>query len=126
MSHFTRIQTQFVEKEYLRKALEDLGYKVRESGVVRGWRGQRTEAELVVESPTPGYDIGFRKSGETYEVVADWWGIRSLKQETLLAQLRQRYAYHATLDKLQKQGFSLAAEEKQADGRIRLVLRRMR
>ena len=37
----------------------------------------------------------------------------------------QRYAYYAARDQLEKQGFNLVSEETQADGQLRLVLRRV-
>jgi hypothetical protein len=71
------------------------------------------------------YGVGFRKAGKTYELVADWFGIKEISQDTLLQQVTQRYAYHAARDKLEAQGFALAAQEVRQDGRIHLVLRRM-
>jgi len=125
MSHFTRIKTQMVEKEFLVRALHDLGYHYEEGSLeIRGYGGQRTRVEIKVATRSPGYDIGFRKTGKTYECVADWWGIRDINQQQFLQQVTQRYAYHATRAKLEEQGFALVSEEVQEDGRIHLVLRR--
>ncbi|MBI3946290.1 MAG: DUF1257 domain-containing protein [Armatimonadetes bacterium] len=126
MSHFTRIKTQMVEKEPLMRALRDLGYAPEEGAVtVRGWGGRRAGVEIRVPTGRLGYDIGFRKVGGAYECVADWWGVRGIRQDRFLQQVTQRYAYHAAREKLEAQGFTLAAEETTADGRIHLVLRRM-
>ena len=125
MSHFTTVQTQMVEAEYLQAALRDLGYTPEPAGVVRGFAGGSTNAEFRVPSGSKGYDIGFRKTAGRYELVADWWGIRDVKQEELLRRLTQRYAYHAARAKLEAQGFDLVQEEQQEGGRIHLVLRRM-
>lgn len=125
MSHFTSIKTQIVEKEYLKQALSDLGHGYSEGNVqIRGYQGNRTNVEIKVPTQSSGYDIGFRKSGNAYEVVADWWGIRDIKQEQFLQQLFQRYAYHAARAKLEEQGFSLVSEEVQQGEQIHLVLRR--
>ena len=51
MSHFTKVHTKITDLECLKQALEDLQYAYREGEVrVRGWRGQWSEADLVVDS----------------------------------------------------------------------------
>lgn len=126
MSHFTRIKTQMVEKEYLKRALQDLGLTWEEGSLkIRGYGGKRTDVEIKIATKSPGYDIGFRKAGESYELVADWWGIRDVKREDFLQQITQRYAYHAARAKLEEQGFALVSEEVHEGQRLHLVLRRM-
>jgi hypothetical protein len=51
--------------------------------------------------------------------------IREPRQQPLVEQLSQRYAYHATKAKLEEQGFTLVTEENQQDGRIHMVVRRI-
>ncbi|WP_017294543.1 DUF1257 domain-containing protein [Geminocystis herdmanii] len=126
MSHFTRLKTKIVEKEYLKQALTDLGYKYQEGNVqVNGYRGNRTNAELKIFTSNPNYDIGFQKQEDNYEIVADWWGIRDIPQAQFVQTLNQKYAYHATKSKLEEQGFSLVSEEVEEGNKIHLVLRRM-
>jgi hypothetical protein len=124
MSHISRIKTKIVERELLLKALADLGYPVEEGELkVNGFN----VAGMPVEIKIPlrfSYPIGFQRSGETYEIVADWWGVRGIKQQEFVNQVMQRYAYHATRARLEEQGFDLI-EEIQEKGEIRLVLRRM-
>jgi len=113
-----------VEAEFLIKALEDLGYNWEQGDLqVGGFARSRARAEIRVKSGSPGYDIGFRKSGESYEIIADWWGIRNLRREQFQQQVAQRYAYHAARAKLESQGFILV-EDTQEDGCLHLVLRR--
>ena len=124
MSHFTRVRTQIVEKEYLMQALEDLGYAYEEGDVkIRGFGLQRQQVDIKVK--TRGYDVGFRKAGASYEIVADWWGVQGTSRKKFVQQVTQRYAYHAARAKLEERGFTLASEDVQEDGRIHLVLRRM-
>jgi hypothetical protein len=126
MSHFSRIKTRMVEREHLLAALRDLGHVPEEGKVkARGWGFQRTPVEIKISTGMFGHDIGFVQSKEGYQIVADWMGIKSIKQKEFVQQLQQRYAYHATRAKLKEQGFDLVTEEKQEDGRIHLVLRRM-
>jgi hypothetical protein len=125
MSHFSRLKTQIVEKEYLILALKDLGYQVEEGPLdLRGFGGQSTKVDLRVPLRLSG-DIGFRKSGEHFEIIADWWGVRGVKQKEFADAVAQRYAYHATRAKLEQQGFTLVEEETGEKGQIRMVLRRM-
>ena len=126
MSHFTRVKTQMVEKEFIVKALQDLGYAYEEGSVeIRGYGGKRDRVEIKVPTRNKGYDIGFRKEGNAYEMVADWYGIRDVNRERFVQQLTQRYSYQAARTKLEEQGFSLVREENREDGQIHLVLRRM-
>jgi hypothetical protein len=124
MSHFSRIKTRMVERQHLLAALRDLGHTPEEGDVkARGFFGDKAKVEIKVRTKS-GYDIGFRRTEQGYEVVADWWGVKGVKQKDFLQQLQQRYAYHAARAKLEEQGFTLVSEE-QEGGRIRLVLRRM-
>lgn len=126
MSHFTTIKTRIIEKVYLKKSLDDLRIQYEEGNVeIRGYGGNRTRVEIKIPTSNHGYDLGFRKSGDSYELVADWWGISDIKQEDFLQRLNQRYAYNVIKDQLEQQDFSLVEEEVQQDHTIHLVLRRM-
>jgi hypothetical protein len=126
MSHFTRIKTKIAEKEHLLSALESMGYPYEDGGSeVRGYGGRRVNAEIRVKPKSGGYDIGFYKNGDHYEIVADWYGIHGIKQQEFVEKLHQLYAYHTTKAKLETQGFTLVSEENEQDGRIHLLVRRM-
>jgi len=127
MSHFSRIKTQMVEKEFLLKAVQDAGYSYEEGEnlKVRGFGGNKAQVEIKVPTKFLSYDIGFRKNGKVYECVADWWGVRGLSQQEFMQKISQRYAYHAARAKLEAQGFSLVSEEIEEGSRIHLKLRRM-
>ncbi len=125
MSHFTRIKTKMMEKEYLLQALTDLKYSYSEGRVkIRGYGGRRTEVDIKVPTKFSGYDIGLRQTANGYEIIADWWGIKSPGKKKFVQQITQRYAYCATRAKLEAQGFILVDEARQK-GEIHLVLRRM-
>lgn len=128
MSHFSRIKTQMVEKELLLQALQDNGYTHEEGeGLkVRGFGGNKAQVDIKVSSKKLlSYDVGFRKNGNVYECIADWWGVRGINQQEFMHKVSQRYAYHAARAKLEAQGFSLVSEEIQEGNRIHLKLRRM-
>ena len=126
MSHFTRLKTQMVEREFIVKGLKDMGYTSEVGDLkIRGFAGNRARVEIKVPTSNRGYDIGFVKKGDAYEVVADWYGIRNIDRKRFVEQLTQRYSYHAARTKLEEQGFSLVEEEVEEGQRIHLVLRRM-
>lgn len=126
MSHFTTVKTKIVSLKHLKKGLDDLSMAYEEGRVrIRGYGGQTTEVELRVPTRNEGYDLGFRKHGEAYELVADWWGIKDINQKDLLRQLNQRYAYHVAKEQLEQQDFTLVEEEVQQDQTIHLTVRRM-
>ena len=116
MSHISRIKTQMVEKEYLLTALKDAGYRYEEG---------KNLVDIKVHTKFFSSAIVFRKSGQAYECVADWMGVRGIKQQEFIQQITQRYAYHAARAKLEAQGFALVSEEVQEGNRIHLRLRRM-
>jgi hypothetical protein len=125
MSHFTRLKTQLIDRELLRSALTDLGHRVEVGDVeVRGWNGRTTKAELKVATRNKGYDIGFVRSGKSFDLVADWYGIRGVDKDKLVAEISRQYAYRAARTSLEQQGFQLVQEEKNEAGEVHLVLRR--
>lgn len=126
MSHFTRIQTRLVAREHLLGALRDLGFAPQVGRLeIRGFMGVTRVAEIRIASGTPGYDIGFAQVGDTFELVADFWGIQDLRQEEFVQRLTQAYARRAVRAQLAEQGFSVAEEVRTAEGGVRLVLRRV-
>lgn len=129
MSHFSTIKTAFVSQPHLMQALQDVQAEfglgeVRENATVRGFGGQSTQAEVVVSTRNQGYDLGFRREGEAYVLVADWYGLQDIKREELLSRVQQRYAYHVVREQLDQKGFALVEEEVREDRTIHLVLRR--
>jgi hypothetical protein len=106
-------------------ALRDLGYQPKEGNVkIRGFGGQKTAVEVMVHTKDPGYDLGFRKAGEVYELVADWYGIHDINQETFLNQVQQKYAYHTVMSRMKEQGFEAVEEKNTQDNTIHITLRR--
>lgn len=130
MSHFTQLQTYIVERACLVQALRDLGYEVEVGQVhARGFQGNLTPVEVRVAVPGTSYDIGFRRNpnnNNRFEAIADWEMLRTaVPQQDFLDRLHQRYAYHVAHLRLKEQGFDLVEERQEADGRIRMVLRRV-
>jgi hypothetical protein len=81
MSHFTTIKVQIKNGELLHQVLEELGYQVECNVQVRGYHGEKTNAEYVIRQSN-GYDLGFRR-------IMNWWrifGALALTSRILLIQ----------------------------------------
>ena len=124
MSHFTRIKTKIQDLEYLKKALEKLGYNYKEGNIeIEGYSGTKKVSLAIY--PESGYPIGFRKKGKEYELVADWWRV-NVKKEKFINSLTQTYSYYTVVNESQKEGFNIVSEEKLKDGAIKIVVQRWR
>ncbi len=120
MSHFTKLKTELRDLGALRRALEELGHAVEGPGDVRGWNGQTQAADLIVRRPE-GYDLGFREAESGAELVVDRWGLK-IDADEFLADAQQQYACVCLRDQAAQDGLIVLAEERLADGSIRLVL----
>lgn len=122
MSHFTTIKVQIKNGEFLHEVLQELGYQVKCNTAVRGYQGDTTQADYVIRQDN-GYDLGFRRSGENYELVADFWGAR-INQQQFVNSITQKYAHKTLMATVQNQGFNVEEEETLVDGTVRLVVGR--
>ncbi|TAE98685.1 MAG: DUF1257 domain-containing protein [Oscillatoriales cyanobacterium] len=111
MSHFTTIKVQIKNGELLHRNVQ-----------VRGYHGEKTNAEYVIRQSN-GYDLGFRRSGEDYELVADFWGAR-INQQEFVNSISQKYARKSLMAAVQSEGFNVEEEEILADGTVRVVVGR--
>ncbi len=126
MSHFLRIRTQIREREQLVQALRDLHYQFQEGEnlVVRGYPESQETAQIVVDTGCQ-YDIGFRRSAEEYEVVADWWGVErnsAIRQEQFMREINRQYAYNLIHDQARQQNLLIEEEETLANGDLVIIL----
>lgn len=122
MSHFTTIAIEIKNGDLLEKSLQELGYPVKRNTLVRGYLGNSTHAEYVIPMPND-YDIGFRKLGDRYELIADMWGVATNVEE-LLGAITQQYATNKVLQSAAQQGFAVEQQEILEDGTIRIVIGR--
>jgi len=125
MSHFSQIKTQIRNLKSLQSALTDLGIDWKSGPTeVRGYRGQTSTAEVVVEQNN-GYDLGFAWNGKEYELVADlqFWQ-QAWSVDRFINLVTQRYAFHTVVNETAKQGFQVTEQQKNQDGSVRLVVQR--
>jgi hypothetical protein len=125
MSHFSKIATKITNKRLLLQALTELGISHEEGAVdVSGYEGAKTRCEVRIPTEAEGYDVGFRKKGDTYELIGDWFGLDDFDRKGFLQTLNQRYALCAVRDQLGAD-FSVVEERQDSDNSIRVLLRRM-
>jgi Protein of unknown function (DUF1257) len=122
MSHFTTIKVQIKNGGILHQVLKELKYQVECNTKVRGYRGDTIEAEYVIRQSN-GFDLGFRRNGEDYELVADFWGAR-INQQEFINSITQKYAHKTLMSSVQEQGFSVEEEETLEDGTVRVIVGR--
>jgi hypothetical protein len=122
MSHFTTIKIEIKNGEILHQVLQDLGYQVELNTNVRGYTRKATNAEYVIRQSN-GYDLGFRRQGENYELVADFWGAK-INQQEFINRISQKYAHRTLMESIQSEGFNVEEEEVLEDGTVRVVVGR--
>ena len=122
MSHFTTIKVQIKNGEILNQTLQELGYNVEYNKKVRGYQGNKTDAEYVIRQDN-GYDLGFRRNGENYDLVADFWGAR-IDEKAFVNTIMQKYAHKTLMASVHEQGFNIEEEEVLKDGTVRVVVGR--
>ncbi|MCW6035495.1 DUF1257 domain-containing protein [Spirulina subsalsa FACHB-351] len=122
MSHFTTIKVQIKNGEVLQEVLQELGYQVEQNAEVRGYKGMTTQADYVIRQSNR-YDLGFRRNGENYELIADFWGSQ-VNQQEFLNQVNQKYAHKTLLATVQEQGFQVEEQETLEDGTVRVLVGR--
>ncbi len=87
---------------------------------VRGYAGGRTQADYVIRQ-TNGYDLGFHKAGETYELVANFWGAK-IHQKQFIDQVTQTYTHKMLRATVEEQGFDVLEDQTLEDGTVRVVV----
>ncbi|EAZ90314.1 DUF1257 domain-containing protein [Crocosphaera chwakensis] len=120
MSHFTTIKIQIKNSEILQEVLQELGYQVECNTTVRGYQGNTTQAEYVIRQNN-GYDLGFRRSGDIYEIISDFWGAK-INQKEFVNSINQKYAHKTLMNSVNEQGFDIEEEEVLEDGTVRVVV----
>ena len=124
MSCFVHVATRLVDLDTVERAAREIGYAVRrgERVAVAGWNEQTTEAELAVALGN-GYDVGVVRGEQGCTLVADWQMARE-DATSFTNRLAQAYGQVTVREQAKRQGYVIAKEERQADGSVRMLLRR--
>jgi hypothetical protein len=135
MSHYSEVQIEFRDRAALVAALERLGFQGKleihqEAKSLYGYQGDRREqqAHIIIRRQHVGpaaNDIGFqRQSDGNYRAwVSEFDEKHNGYNDSWLGRLKQAYGVERAKAEAKKKGYRVT-EEKQGDGRIRLVCRR--
>ncbi len=66
------IETLLVDEKAITQAANSLGFIISSKKDCRGYNGQKTKCDLVLNLPGQN-DLGFNKTANGYEMVADFW-----------------------------------------------------
>merc|ERR1719359_1512049 len=129
MSHLSHVKLLLKDKDALKKSLEQMGYavNVQENDTplkVKSQQGHMEKVDLVIKQAN-GYDIGFVKNDETYELVTDsmFWQ-QDIPQDFFLEKLKQKYAVNSIIKHSEEDGFKIQNMATNADGTIKIKLER--
>jgi len=135
MSHYSEVQIEFRDRAALIAALERLGLKGKveihqEAKALYGYQGDRREQQghIIIRREHVGLaanDIGFqRQSDGTYRAwISDFDRKENGYNDSWLGRLKQAYGVERAKAEAKKKGYRVT-EQKQDDGRIRLICRR--
>lgn len=130
MSHFSRLKTKFRHREVLIQCLADLGYTVEMDATIQGHEGKHS-VDIAVKT-NGGYGVGFvQNSDGTFDMVADWWGVKGIGHKRIAVDLKKQagaiqkeYVKKMVLTETAKDGFEIVSQTEEADGTLRIVVRR--
>jgi hypothetical protein len=135
MSHITKIKSKITNLNLLKKCLADLKIQyteiTKENKIeIKSWDKKSVASDIKLEIKTgSSYNVGviLNEKTETYEFVADWWGVEShsgIKTEDFINKISQKYAYNNVMDKIKDKGYQIVNEDVDDKQNIRIVLRK--
>jgi hypothetical protein len=135
MSHITKVKSKIDNLLLLKKTLQDLEIECIEASTdnsikLKTWGKEKISDDIIMEIKTgSSYNAGvvLNKEDNTYEFVADWWGVETftgVKQEDFIDKITQKYAYNNIMDKIKDKGYELVTEKVDEEKNIRIVLRK--
>lgn len=131
MSHYTRVKTKIVDRDFLVKALAKVGFGNVEvhndAAQLVGYEGnlRRQRAEVIIRKRYVGSmsnDIGFKQNQDgSYSLIVSEYDAPQYDDEWL-KKLTRIYAEEVVTDRLANQGFVVQKTENRKDGGRRLLL----
>ncbi len=127
MSHFTTVETQIMNLVILKEVLKELGYAIKENCTqVRGYQGQLTDAELVIDTK-PSFAIGVVKTAKGSFFIGDWDMLQvraGIEKEELLKAVNKKYAYKTVMTELKKKGYQVVEEKTDVQQTVHVRVRK--
>lgn len=109
MSHFSTFCTKLTNAEILVATLRDLGICVKRNADVRGFNGQRVQADIVAVLDGE-QDIGWSRNAHgSFDMVADLPDVAKKNNlNELIGSINQKYAVNETLAQVKQSGLQNA------------------
>jgi hypothetical protein len=123
MSHITWVCTQIRDKEVLLDVLKKLGYSCEENLSLGSGRGSLCLD--VVARKGKGFRIGFYREKKEEPYMAYYRDDKEAEYKAFQDKVLQSYAREKVLKEARHRNYVLVSEQKCADNRIRLVLRKV-
>jgi hypothetical protein len=126
MSSEASISTMVLDVMAFFDALQDLKRAQAKCDSFKTSDGVEHEVEAVFDDGL-GRKAGLQKTAKGYQIVADCHGLdagQRKKQAESIQQVVQRYSYRKVVEQLKREGYTVAEEQKQGDGSIKLVVRK--
>lgn len=124
MSCMVQISTKLRDLDTVKQAADALGYAAREGVTeVAGYGSQRQQALLVL-AVGGSYDVGVARAEDgTLSLVCDWEMAR-IDERAFSGRLAQEYSAIQVRERARAAGYVIARETREANGQIKLLLRR--
>jgi hypothetical protein len=124
MSQSAGIEVVVVGVAALLECVAEIGAEYRAQRRMQDAKGATHEVDYVVSDGEA--EVGVRVDARTEKVTLVPRDCEAGKGRALAGRLAQRYAYSRALGELKRKGYTVAKEEKQADGTVRVVMQRWR
>ncbi|MGC8742358.1 MAG: DUF1257 domain-containing protein [Verrucomicrobiia bacterium] len=126
MSHFIQIKTIIKERDQLIEAIKDLGYEYQtgEELYVESYEKTRVKVDIKILTGSK-YEIGFRKTENGYDIVADWWAVESftkIREKDFIQKIIKQYSYNIIKDHVREQNMVIEREETLENGDTVLIV----
>lgn len=107
MSHFSKVsQANIVSEDAFIAAAKELGYEAVKGGTIRGYSGQTEKVDVAVKIPDYRYDIGIKKNGSKFELIAE-----DMFDKTRLGKIVQITTKHTIMAQYRRLGFVARVHE---------------
>lgn len=119
MSHFTTVKTKIYEKSTLCEVIRQLGYELLEDKELIGYGGAVQHVDFQVKV-RKGYNIGFRKTKGSYNLIGDTF--MNPNYNTITSNILQTYASRIVMRNVEAMGYTTVKRTIDKNNTIKLVL----
>jgi hypothetical protein len=131
LSHFTKMKTQIKNPDAFIAACQELGLnEILRNIETTDFYGKRLLCDVVVKV-TSKYDLSLQKNGDAYDMVADFWGLRTGERnpfstfpndKAIQDRMLQLTTKHDVIQKARRQGLRVASTSEDEQGNVVLHL----